>query len=183
MRVITGIARGRRLRTLDGDDIVRPTAEKVKEAVFSIIQFDIEGRNVLDLFAGSGQMGIEALSRGARRCTFVDASRQSIEVVRQNVRACGFEDSSSIVLSDSLGYLSRCRERFDIAFLDPPYASGLIPRALEPLSSIMNKGGVILCETAKDTELPDIAGCFTKRRIYSYGSTQITLYRHEEVES
>ena len=99
MRVITGKARGRKLVTLEGDD-VRPTTDRVKESLFNIIQFDIEGASVLDLFAGSGQLGIEALSRGAKHCTFVDSSNRSIEVVKQNLKTVGFEKRASVFCGD-----------------------------------------------------------------------------------
>ena len=132
MRVITGLARGRKLKTLEGDS-VRPTTDKVKESIFNIIQFEVEGRNVLDLFSGSGQLGIEALSRGANGCVFVDSSRASLKVTEENIKAAGFEKSARTVLSDSLSYLDRTCERFDLAFLDPPYKAGLMKDALERL--------------------------------------------------
>ena len=181
MRVITGSARGRRLITLEGDDIVRPTSERVKEALFSIIQFDIEGRKVLDLFAGCGQLGIEALSRGAQSVTFVDASRKSIDVVKKNLQNCGF--SASVVQSDSLAYLARCSERFDIAILDPPYASGLLCKALESTARVMNPGGVVLCESPLGLEMPEQAGEFRLRRTYRHGKTVLSLYRHQDSEA
>lgn len=182
MRVITGEAKGRRLKTLNGDD-VRPTAERVKEALFSIIQFDIEGRNVLDLFAGSGQLGIEAISRGARRCVFVDSSRQSISIVRENLEHCRLSDRARVLQSEALAYLAGCGEKFDIALLDPPYYAGLLEKILPALSGKMNVGGVIICETAYDITLPDEAGDFTKRREYRYGRVVLTLYRHRSIES
>ena len=150
MRVITGTARGRKLLTLSGED-VRPTTDKVKEALFSIIQFEIEGRRVLDLFAGSGQLGIEALSRGAAGCVFVDQSRQAVNIIRKNIEACGFGELSRVHQSDALGFLSsyQCSGlRFDIAFLDPPYASGLLIKALPAVAEHMNRGGVIVCGQA-----------------------------------
>ena len=125
MRVITGSAKGRRLFTLEGDD-VRPTTDKVKEAIFSIIHFDIDGSAVLDLFSGSGQLGIEALSRGAKHCTFVDMARESVKVTTENVKNTGFSEKASILNTDSIGYLKTCRLTFDIALLDPPYRKGLI---------------------------------------------------------
>lgn len=182
MRVITGEAKGRRLKTLKGED-VRPTTEKVKEAVFSIIQFDIEGRSVLDLFAGSGQLGIEALSRRARSCVFVDSAKASVQQVRENVEHCKLGDRARVLQSDALSFLARCTERFDIALLDPPYASGLLEKALPVLSAHMNTGGVMLCESSADKELPERAGEFTKRRVYRYGKIAVTVYRHESIES
>ena len=122
MRVITGTARGRRLQTLEGND-VRPTTDKVKEAVFSSIQFDIEDRRVLDLFAGSGQLGIEALSRGAKSATFVDLNPEAINVIKANIKTTGFEGVSKIVRTDCFSYLAQTREEFDIyskKLLQPP---------------------------------------------------------------
>ena len=108
MRVITGTARGRKLRTPDNYDI-RPTTDKVKEAMFNIVQFRVEGARVLDLFAGTGQLGIEALSRGARECVFVDRAPEAIRIVGENLRTAGFEKSASVVRTDSIAYLERAR--------------------------------------------------------------------------
>ena len=122
MRVITGTARGRVLRTLEGED-VRPTTDRVKEAVFSIIQFEIEGRRVLDLFAGSGQLGIEALSRGAASATFVDMSKDSLSAVKYNLEHTKLGDNAKVVQTDALSFLKLTKDKFDLVFLDPPYAS------------------------------------------------------------
>lgn len=125
MRVITGIARGRKLQTLAGKDI-RPTTDKVKEAMFSIIQFEIPGAFVLDLFAGTGSLGIEALSRGARHCVFVDNSRESQAVINQNLQTTGLLQNARVMATDAMAYISSCKETIDIALLDPPYHKGLI---------------------------------------------------------
>ncbi len=183
MRVITGSARGRRLITLDGED-VRPTTDMVKEAIFSILQFDIEGRTVLDLFAGSGQLGIEALSRGAKLCTFVDQSGKAIDVVRKNLENCSLIDRARVLKTDALVYVSgkaAPSERCDIALLDPPYRSGLLEKALPGVAERMNKGGVIVCESPADAVLPEQAGDFVKCRSYRYGKIGVTLYRHSEM--
>lgn len=124
MRVITGSARGRILKELQGME-TRPTTGKVKESIFSIIQFDIEGRRVLDLFAGTGQLGIEALSRGARQCVFIDQRADAVKLIRENVEVCGLTDRAVIRSGDAMAYL-RSGEKFDIIFLDPPYALSLI---------------------------------------------------------
>ena len=176
MRVITGTARGRRLVTLEGDD-VRPTTDKVKESLFNIIQFDVEGSLFLDLFAGCGQIGIEALSRGARQAVFVDKSKKSIDVIKQNLKTTGFEKNASVVNSDSLAFLSRRAEKYDIALLDPPYSKGLMEKALEKISDVMNEGGVIICEAPYGDEMPENAGTFTLTKKYRYGKTGLFLYR------
>ena len=132
--MITGTARGRKLNTLEGLD-VRPTTDQVKEAMFSIIQFEVEGAAVLDLFAGSGQLGIEALSRGARLAVFVEQSRKAQEVVRQNLLATKLAEHSRVTAMDAIAYLQGCRDHFDIALLDPPYRSGLLEKALPALGN------------------------------------------------
>ncbi len=176
MRVITGEARGRRLVTLEGDD-VRPTTDKVKEGMFNIIQFDIPEANVLDLFAGSGQLGIEALSRGAKHCCFVDASERPLDVVRENLKTCGFEKRASTFSGDSISYISLSREMFDIVFLDPPYRKGLIDKALPVLANKVSDGGVIVCETSIEETLPETAGDFQIAKEYKYGKIKLTTYR------
>lgn len=179
MRVITGSARGRRLATLPGEEITRPTSESVKEALFSIIQFEIEGKKVLDLFAGSGQLGIEALSRGAASCTFVEKNAKALKIVEQNVEHCLFSESSSIVLSDALAFLSR-KNNFDIAFVDPPYNGGLIDKVLPLLVCNMNPDGVIICETLKNEELAQSVSGWIICKQRNYGKTKLTLYRKEQ---
>lgn len=119
MRVIAGDARGRRLEALPGTDITRPTLDQVKEAMFSIVQFDLPGARVLDLYAGSGQLGIEALSRGAARCVFLDENREAVNIVMKNCKACGVFDRSRVNIGEAARYLSACREQFDLVLLDP----------------------------------------------------------------
>ena len=172
MRVITGSARGRRLQTLEGND-VRPTTDKVKEALFSIVQFELEGRRVLDLFAGSGQLGIEALSRGADSCVFVDASKKAIE----NLAATNLARLGSVIHGDALRYLQTSRDRFDIAFLDPPYGTGTLQKALEGLPRLMKPSGVIICESPKGEAMPAQVGAFQIWRTYQYSKVTLTVYR------
>lgn len=181
MRVITGSARGRRLKAPEGRD-VRPTSDKVKEAVFSIVQFDIESSAALDLFSGSGQLGIEALSRGADSCVFVDSSRVSADITRENIAAAGFRDCASVMNADGAGYLRMCRNTFDLAFLDPPYGKGLIEEALPLLAGHMSDRGVIVCEHEKGLVLPERTGGMFLHRVYRYGKTEVTVYRNEKSE-
>lgn len=181
MRVITGSARGRRLITLEGDD-VRPTTDKVKEALFSIIQFEIEGRMVLDLFAGSGQLGIEALSRGAKSAVFVDLSKKAAEVVRQNLETTGFTKSAVVLNTDSIAFLRTRAEKYDIAFLDPPYRKGLLQQALSGIDRVMSDSGIVVAECPVDEEFPESAGSFMKTREYKYGKIKLALYRKPSEE-
>lgn len=178
MRVITGIARGRRLETLPGEDVTRPTTESVKEALFSMIQFELEDKKVLDLYAGSGQLGIEALSRGARHCTFVESNKQAIRVIENNVEHCRLADMSKIVMSDAGAFLSR-KDNFDIAFLDPPYQQGIIEKCLPMLLPLMSADGVVVCETSRDERLPERVSDWYADRVRNYGKTKLTLYRRE----
>ena len=176
MRVITGSARGRNLITLSGEDVTRPTSQSMKEALFSSIQFELENKQVLDLFAGCGQLGIEALSRGARFCTFVENNRDAYKVVEQNIKNCKMEDVSSLVFCDAVSFLSR-RDTFDIAFLDPPYNKGLIEQCLDKLTLKINDGGVIICETSKEEKLPETVNGWLISREKNYGKSKLTYYR------
>lgn len=180
MRIVTGSARGKRLITREGES-VRPTPERVKEALFSIIQFQIEGRRVLDLFAGSGQLGLEALSRGASAAVFVDASKESIAVVQKNIQNTGLSKGAEVHQADFAAYLMRKTAPFDLVFLDPPYRTGLLQKALSMVVPVMNPGGTIICENPSDEELPEVVGDFVKRRSYSYGKIVLSLYRHKDV--
>ena len=177
MRVITGTARGRKLKDIPGLD-TRPTTDKVKESIFNIIQFDVEGRRVLDLFAGTGQLGIEALSRGAERCVFVDANRECVKVIRENLEHTGLAGVSRVQQGDSVSFLTSCREKFGLAFLDPPYASDLLERALFKMAEIdiMAENGIIICESALDKILPQLPAPYEKGREYHYGRIKLTLY-------
>ncbi len=176
MRVITGEARGRKLITLEGED-VRPTTDRVKEGMFNIIQFELEGASVLDLFAGSGQLGIEALSRGAKHCTFVDSSNRSIDIVKQNLKSVGFEKRASVFCGDGKMYINLSHDRFDIALLDPPYNKQILDDVLPIVAEKMTDYGVILCESELREVLPETAGEFSLYREYKYGKIKITAYR------
>ena len=208
MRIITGTARGIKLTTLEGET-TRPTAERVKEAVFSMIQFEIEGRAVLDLFAGSGQLALEALSRGAARATIIDASREAANVIMDNAKKTRLFDRCRISCADYASFIRGAahREQYDIVFLDPPYAAGLVPEALRKLAQgdLYAPGAVIVCETdngtdarpsrryrseeeieAKENEAilqdvfggsEELAAQYTVQKSVSYGRSRITLLR------
>lgn len=183
MRVITGIARGKRLVTVAGNDIVRPTGEKVKEALFSSIQFDIEGRRVLDLFAGSGQLGIEALSRGAESCVFVDCNDASLKAVKQNLENTGLASKSSVHKSDYATFALRCAQKFDIAFLDPPYQAGILQDAVSKIIPLMSDYGKIFCEHPSELKLPEKINGFAVIKVYKYGKTLITVYKKDVADN
>ena len=177
MRVISGTIRGKRLKE-PSDYSIRPTTDKVKESIFNIIQFDIEGRNVLDLFAGTGQLGIECLSRGAASVTFVDQSKEAISIVKQNLKTCGVE--ARVVQDDSIAFLSR-GAKYDIIILDPPYATNLLDKALEIINSvdILSEGGIIMCESAREKHMPELKMPYFKRKEYNYGKVKLTTYGKE----
>lgn len=183
MRVITGSARGKRLVTVTGNDIVRPTGEKVKEALFSSIQFDIEGRRVLDLFAGSGQLGIEALSRGAESATFVDCNDASLNAVKRNLENTGLEPFATVYKSDYATFALRCSQKFDIAFLDPPYNAGILEDAVIKVAPLMSDYGKIFCEHPSELKLPETINDFSVCKVYKYGKTIVTVYKKDVAQN
>jgi len=155
MRIITGSARGIVLETLPGLE-TRPTADRVKEALFSMIQFDIEGRRVLDLFAGSGQLGLEALSRGAAGATFIDSSREAVDVILRNAAKTKLKERCRVAVYDFSSYLKNGKfdEKYDIIFLDPPYNTSCMHEALSLIAAggVLREGGFVVCETDTDVE-------------------------------
>ena len=180
MRVITGKARGVQLKTPQGMQ-TRPTADRVKEALFSIINFDLPGASVLDLFGGTGQLGIEALSRDAKSAVFVDASADACQLIRENLKRAKLEGQGRVVRSDYMEYLNKCRERFDIIFLDPPYAEVFLENALKRITEIdiLETNGIIVTERPLGKEIPWEFGGYTRSRDYKYGKTLLTIYRKE----
>lgn len=180
MRVITGTARGRRLKEPLGLE-TRPTADRVKEGIFSSIQFEIEGRRVLDLFGGTGQMGIEALSRGAAHCTFVDVRKEAVGIIRENLSLTGLADQATVQQGDYLAFLTRCRDTFDVIFLDPPYGSGMLEKALESITAIdiVSENGIIVCENGSTTGWPSVPAPYRLQKEYRYGKIRTALYRRQ----
>ncbi|MBO5009783.1 MAG: 16S rRNA (guanine(966)-N(2))-methyltransferase RsmD [Clostridia bacterium] len=153
MRIITGSAKGKRLETLEGE-ATRPTSERIKEAIFSSIQFEVENRHVLDLFAGSGQMGLEALSRGADRATFIDSSREAMEIVKKNAKTTGFDDKCHYLVSDWRNYIRKAsgREKYDLVFIDPPYAMECCADAVAYLAEreVVIPGALVVLESGTE---------------------------------
>lgn len=179
MRVIAGTARGKNLQALPGEDITRPTIDRVKEAMFSSVQFLVPGARVLDLFAGSGQLGIEALSRGARSCIFVDRSPEALAVVTANCKAAGVERQSDIRHGEALAFLANIRGPFDLVLLDPPFRHGLLEQVLPLLADKLAPGGVILAESEREAALPDRVGALVCAKRYYYGKIMVSRYERE----
>ncbi len=178
MRVISGKARGTVLKTPEGLH-TRPTADRVKEALFSIIQFDLPGAKVLDLFGGTGQLGIEALSRGAGSAVFVDAADSACQLIRENLKRSKLEAQGRVVRADYLQYLKQCRESFDIIFLDPPYAEVFLEKSLKMITEIdiLQSGGIIVAERPIEKALEVEMLGYNRSRDYKYGKTLLAVYR------
>lgn len=177
MRVISGVAKGKKLKTLEGVS-VRPTTDKIKESIFNIVQFDLCNSTFLDLFSGSGQIGIEALSRGAQKTFFVDKDRHAISVIKENLKSTNLLEKAQIINSDAVSFLKKTDETFDIAFLDPPYKTGVLQKALEYIGRVMSDNGIIICENPIDEALPNnLPGSFMIAKVYKYGNIKIMVFR------
>ena len=182
MRVNTGTAKGKTIETLPGEDLVRPTSQKVKEGLFSALQFFIPGATMLDLFAGSGQMGIEALSRGASHCVFVDNSREAITVIKKNLNSTDLFRKATVAQMDAVRYIERATSKFDFIFADPPYRKDIAGSLLPHLDKMVEEGGCIAIETEREAVLPDEVLSLVLKKRYNYGSTTIWLYNKRESE-
>ena len=176
MRVITGTAKGKQLSTLKGEE-VRPTTDRVKEGMFSIIQFNILNSKVLDLFAGSGQLGIEALSRGAKMCTFVDNSREAQKIQLQNLKSTDLYKNSRVIFYDSISFIKTTTDKYDIIILDPPYNTDLLLQALQIVPDKLNDNGIVICEHLKSLEMPKNIQNISLQKQYKYGKIKLTTYR------
>ena len=183
VRIITGEAKGKKLVTLEGE-ATRPTSDRIKGAMFSSIQFDIENRRVLDLFAGSGQIGLEAMSRGAESVTFVDAAREAMEIVKENARRTGYFDRARFSVSDYRNYIRKAsgRERFDLVFIDPPYAMECCADAVLRLAEaeLIIPGALLVLESGTEVIDPAALPGFEVLRSASYGkktSVHVLIYR------
>ncbi len=182
MRVIAGSAKGRNLKCLKGNTI-RPTLDRVKESVFNVLGVLIQESFFLDLFAGTGSMGIEALSRGASFCCFNDVQRKSCDIIRSNIQNCQLEEKSRVFNMEALRlieYLDRKGMlRFDIVYLDPPYAKGLYTEMLTALaqSALLQDEAVVIAESGNKEILPEKIGGLTAVRNKAYGDTRIWFYQ------
>lgn len=182
MRVIAGDKKGRRLLAPEGLS-TRPTSDKVKEALFSIIQFDLPDAQFLDLFSGSGQMGIEALSRGAKYAVFVDEDKKACDCIKQNLASTGLLGCSEVNMRSAENYLNSCRRKFDIVFMDPPYKEGLIEPIFEAVTCVTDDFGTIICEIPLGAEIAEEVNGFSLKRRYRYGKTELALFRKQEAET
>lgn len=181
MRIITGSARGIALATLEGI-ATRPTSERVKGAIFSSIQFELEGRRVLDLFAGSGQMGLEALSRGAASVTFADASPDAMAIVKENATRCGFFDRCRYLISDYRNVIRKAGDaQYDLIFIDPPYASGAAGDAVLRIlaAGLAAPGAIIVTESGSEQVLDTLPEGLTLRKHARYSVSHVSIFTVE----
>lgn len=187
LRIITGEIKGKKLISLEGD-ATRPTSDRIKGAMFSSIQFDIENRRVLDLFAGTGQLGLEALSRGASTCTFIDMSRDAMEVVKKNATACGYFDRCRYSVADYRNFIRKAggRDTYDLVFIDPPYAMSCCIEALSLLAEreVIIPGAIIVMESGEEdmSRLAELSG-FELIKSTAYGkktALTVVIYRGED---
>lgn len=184
LKIITGTAKGKIIKTLEGE-ATRPTSERIKEAIFSSIQFDIENRRVLDVFAGSGQMGLEALSRGAECCTFIDSSREAMDVVKENVSRCGFSGKSKYLVSDAKNYIRKAagRDVFDLVFIDPPYALECSAEVMRKLVScnLLADGAIVVIESGTEQINADEFPEFEVTKSRQYGKkTAVNIFLYHK---
>ncbi len=177
MRVISGSARGLKLTSPDGLD-TRPTTDRVKESIFNIIQAYIPCDNVLDLFAGSGALGIEALSRGCQKCTFVENNLMSFSTVKKNIEKARLSEKADLIKKDAFDFLNSCKTKYDIIFLDPPYNKGLLKKSFDYIykQNILSENGIIIAETEYDGELPENS-YFECIKNAKYGKTLVLIYK------
>lgn len=186
MRIITGTARGVKLQTLDGEEITRPTTQRTKEGIFSAIQFELDGKKVLDLFSGSGQMALEALSRGSASAVLIDENTEAIDVIKANAKKTGLSKNCKISRMDYNEYLKSAsgREKFDIVFLDPPYSKNMKDEILKKVTraNILADGAIVICETDKDEIDGDIYG-LSLRKKYKYSRTITYIFNYFEKEN
>lgn len=176
MRIIAGTARGTALKTLPGTDVTRPTVARVKEGMFSAVQFLVPGARVLDAFAGSGQLGLEALSRGASSCVFLDESRAACAVVRENAAAARLAERARVLQTSAGAYLAACPQTFHLILLDPPYRRGTVAAILPAAARVLAPGGVVLAETECGAQLPEACGALCLAKQYRYGTVLVSKY-------
>ncbi len=182
MRVISGSARGRKLIAPEGLD-TRPTTDRVKESIFNIVAPYLPAENVLDLFAGSGALGIEALSRSSKHAVFVEKDRNILHIINRNLSDVRLSEKAEVICSDAISFLNRHKTKFDIIFLDPPYNTGLLTEAVNKIfdNSLLKQEGIIVAESAYGGEEPPCEHFDIVKRA-KYGKTNIFVLRHNKAE-
>lgn len=185
MRVVSGICKGRPLKAVPGNT-TRPTTDKVKEALFNMIGPYFDGGIGLDLFAGSGGLGIEALSRGLDKVIFIDREAKAIHVIQENIRACKFEEKTEVFRNDAERALKALIKReicFDYIFLDPPYKKQQLVNLMEKMDQqeVVQPDGIVVCEHSFDVELPQTVGKFTQIKHEKYGIIAVTIYSNNSL--
>jgi 16S rRNA (guanine(966)-N(2))-methyltransferase RsmD len=181
MRIISGKNRGRILKTLTGMN-TRPTADRVKESLFSILFKNVEDAYVLDLFAGSGALGLECISRGAKQCVFVDSSKEAINIIKKNIELCNAMDKSEIRNTDFMAAIDKSiinKEKFDLVFVDPPYSKNIVDNVLLIIEQVLSTNGIIIAETDEKDELPDAIHNLVRYDTRKYGRTVISFFVRE----
>ncbi|MGE5629368.1 MAG: 16S rRNA (guanine(966)-N(2))-methyltransferase RsmD [Solirubrobacterales bacterium] len=186
MRIISGRAKGRKLLAPDGYDTTRPTLDRVKESMFSIIQLRILGSKVLDVFAGTGSLGLEAASRGAKECILVDRSPDTYKYLHENIKNLKLDDVCRSLNMDSYQALEKLGKEkmvFDIIFIDPPYLKNMIPRAVEIIENLglLNKEGIIVSKIDSKEELYNGTENIILSDYRKYGNTTICFYKYKEM--
>lgn len=182
MRIIAGEARGRKLKSIKGTT-TRPTIDRVKESLFNILGPYISGMNGLDLFAGFGTLGLEAISRGANSFLFVEKDIRNVSVIKKNIELCGFKDKGQVIKDDVFNFLVKTRDKFDIILMDPPYNKGLVERTISEIISagLLSEMGMIVAEYFAKENIADYEQLLiVKQRIY--GDTGITIFQLEGAE-
>ncbi len=182
MRVIAGSARGKHLGELEGME-TRPTTDRVKEGIFNALQFRIPDARVLDLFAGTGQLGIECLSRGASHAVFLDQRKEAHDLIVKNLSMTRLSDRGRVIQGNAISWLSSCREEFDLIFLDPPYETNLLEISLERIAEIdiLSKNGIIICESRSSKEFSAINPRLVQGRVYRYGKIKVTTFLRSDI--
>ncbi|MDX2015418.1 MAG: 16S rRNA (guanine(966)-N(2))-methyltransferase RsmD [Myxococcaceae bacterium] len=180
MRIVAGTARGRTLKTPKGGDVTRPTADRVRETIFNVLGQTCEGLRVLDLFAGTGALGLEAVSRGAVRAVLVDQGREAIGLCRENVAALGFGDRVEVLalpVAKALERLAGEGARFELVFSDPPYALRAGVEVLSDIAPLVVPHGVAVIEHERAEVLPETLGRWTREDERTFGATVVSIYR------
>lgn len=182
MRVISGEFKGRKLISPEDNQGVRPTSDKVKEAIFSIAMHNLYDGVCIDLFGGSGGLGIEAISRGAKKCYFCDSKRESMKVIKENVKLCKCLERATFLMLDYKSALNKISERADLIILDPPYESGYYEVSLDMIDSLdlLASDGIIIAEHNSRMELPEQVGRLLKTKFRKYGTIALSIYEMGE---